>query len=661
LSKKLLSVASLFAILAAPLYAQQTTEPEPQQPPKGTVILHRSTEQQPDQPGQQPNQPEQPAQPSSSSSSSSSSNPTPYTSDTPLITPTDAERSALLFTSYDLDVHLTPATSHIATHAIFTVKNTGTAPLSRIALQISSTLHWETISLRTASGIQKLPLAQHIISTDADHTGQATEVVATLPTPLAPGETIDLAAIYSGEIPQSTQRLERIGANPDDAAHADWDAITPTFTGLRGFGNVLWYPTASAPISLSDNTHTSPLGLARLRQSTATIRLRITVEYTGDAPAAAYFCGRRDFLKALPVETDSPTATTPGVATAEFPARTLGFRSPNLFVVATNATATENMLISAVTLHPDVLPSYNSGSELVRPLLSDWLGSNPLEPLTILDHEGQPFEDAALLVAPMRPNDAAMLAPALTHSLSHAWFQSSLPWLNEGVAQFMTLLWLERDKGRDLALAELHDQVSTLALAEPQPSAASANERPTGQSLIEAHDEAFYGTKSAAVLWMLRAIVGDVELKHTLTLYRDTVAHNPKDETPQLFQHLLEETSHKDLTAFFNDWVYNDRGLADLSIVNVTPRDLSTGGKTTWLVAVEAHNEGDLAVDVPITVRSGKLTKTEYLHLSPRTTASTRIIFEGVPAEVQLNDGTIPEYTNPIHVRRITPPAPVTP
>jgi hypothetical protein len=343
------------------------------------------------------------------------------------------------------------------------------------------------------------------------------------------------------------------------------------------------------------------------------------------------------------------------------------------------------MLISGVTVHPDVLPSYNSGSDLVRPVLSDWLGPNPLEPLTILDHEGQPFEDAALLVAPMRANDASMLAPALAHSLTHAWFQSSLPWLNEGVAQFTTLLWLEHDKGRDTALAELHDEVSTLALAEPQPKtsqrqlpvdsvtrsviptgggSAAAAEGPAsllGQPLTQARDEAFYGTKSAAVLWMLRTIVGDAALKHTLTLYRDTVAHTPNAETPQLFQHLLEETSHKDLTAFFNDWVYNDRGLADLSIVSVTPRDLSSNGKTTWLVAVEAHNEGDVAVDAPITVRSGKLTKTEYLHLPGHTTASTRIIFEGVPAEVQLNDGTIPEYTNPIHVRQIAPPAPINP
>ncbi len=429
----------------------------------------------------------------------------------------------------------------------------------------------------------------------------------------------------------------------------------PAFTGLRGFGNVLWYPTASAPISLSNTGQLSPLGLLRLRQSTATVHLRLAVDYTGEAPAAAYFCGRREILTPAPTDPAVPITESSGIATAEFHAQILGFRSPSLFVVSRNTNATDNMLIAAVTSHPEVLPSYNAGSQLVRPLLSDWLGPNPLEPLTLIDHEGQPFEDGALVVVPMQASDAGALAPALSHSLTHAWFRSSLPWLNEGVPQFLSLLWIEQNQGRDAALFLLRSQVNTLALAEPQ---VKDSEPTTRQPLIEAHDEAFYGTKASAVLWMLRSLVGDAALKRTLTAYRDTVARSPNQETPQLFQHLLEQNSRKDLAWLFNDWVYQDRGLPDLSIVSVTPRDLSTGGKTTWLVAVEVHNDGYAAADVPITVRSGNLTKTEYLHLTGRSTASTRIIFEGIPAEVMVNDGTIPEPTAPTHVQRVTLPNP---
>jgi hypothetical protein len=639
----------LLALSLTTLAPAQQQPPRPQNPPEaepqaphGTVILHRSTDQE-EQPSHQ--------------QSESSSNPTTGAHATELITPTDAERSALTITSWDLNLHLAPATSHLDAHALFTVKNTSSTPLPRLALQLSSSLHWEAISLRTPNGLQPLPYAQHLIDTDADHTGEANEAVITLSQPLAPGAALDLTAFYSGEITPSAQRLQRLGASPNDAAYADWDAIAPTFTGLRGLGNVLWYPTASAPISLNTPGHLSPLGLARQRQSNSTIRLRLSVDYTGEAPAAAYFCGRREIFHAVPEDPDMPVTEGSGIATAEFPAQPLGFRSPSLFIVARNTIATDNMLLAAVTSHPEVLPSYNAGSQLVRPLLSDWLGLNPIEPLTIIDHEGQPFEDGSLVVVSMQANDAAALAPALAHSLTHAWFRSSLPWLNEGVPQFLTLLWIEQNQGRDPALALLHSQINTLALAEPQIKDTAQTTQTTGQPLIEAHDEAFYGTKSAAVLWMLRTLVGDAALKRTLVLYRDTVARAPKEETSQLFQHLLEQTSHKDLGWFFNDWVYRDRGLPDLSIVNATPRDLSTGGRTSWLVAVGVRNDGDAAADVPITVRSGNLTKTEYLRLPGRTTASTRILFEGVPAEVQVNDGTIPEQANSAHIQRLTLPA----
>lgn len=643
MSKKLLSVASLYStILSASLLAQQTPEPQQPTPPPGTVILHRSTDQ-----------PDQPSNPQSSSS-----NPNSGPHPTELVLPTDAERSSITFTSWDLSLHLTPATSHLETNAIFTLKNIGTTPLSHIALQLSSTLHWQAISLRAPNRLQPLPYVQHIIDTAADHTGQAAEAVITLPEPLAPNASLALTAFYSGEITASTQRLEHLGASLSDAAYADWDTITPDFTGLRGFGNVLWYPTAGAPISLINADHLSPLGLIRIRQSTATIRLRLSVDYTGEAPAAAYFCSRREIFTPVPTDPAVSVTESSGIATVEFSAQPLGFRSPSLFVVPRNTVTTDNMLIAAVTSHPEVLPSYNAGSQLVRPLLSDWLSPNPLEPLTLVDHEGQPFEDGALVVVPMEASDAGALAPALAHSLTHAWFRSSLPWLNEGVPQFLSLLWIEQNQGRDAALAMLRSQVNTLALAEPQikESQPKDTEPTTNQPLTQAHDEAFYGTKSAAVLWMLRSLAGDAALKRTLTAYRDTVARDPKYETPQLLQHLLEQNSHKDLAWFFNDWVYRDRGLPDLSIVSVTPRDLSTGGRTSWLVAVEVHNDGYAAAEVPITVRSGNLTKTEYLRLPGRTTASTRIIFEGIPAEVLVNDGTIPEPTAATHAQPITIP-----
>jgi len=166
----------------------------------------------------------------------------------PAVPVTDAERGSLIFTAYDLDLHLAPAQSHLAVRAGFTVRNSGKEPLTRLIFQISSSLKWESFAVRSGGRVSPLSFAEQTIDTDADHTGKATEAVVSLPQPLEPGASVELTSFYSGEVAQSAERLERIGAPLDQAARADWDRISPEGTALRGFGNVLWYPTAAAPV-----------------------------------------------------------------------------------------------------------------------------------------------------------------------------------------------------------------------------------------------------------------------------------------------------------------------------------------------------------------------------------------------------------------------------
>jgi hypothetical protein len=561
---------------------------------------------------------------------------------------TDEERSSLTFTAYDLDVHLAPSKSRIAVHARFTVKNIGTKPLPKIALQISSSLHWESFAEQSADHSAPLTFAENAVATDADHTGRAQEATVVLPQPLAPGEKVELAAFYSGEIQQSGERLEHIGAPVEQAALADWDKITPGLTALRGFGNVLWYPTAAAPVFLGDGAKLfQGVGKNKLQQSAATVRLRLTVEYAGEAPDAAYFCGRREPLVAVSENSNAPVAESPGIATAQFPEQVLGFRTPSLFVTDRAATTTDGGLITAVTDHYDTLPNYAAAAAKVQPLLKDWFGAAPLSTLNMIDVDGQPFEDDALLVTQMHASAPAALAAPMAHSLTHVWFDSSHVWLDEGVAQFVSLLWTEGSEGREAALSQLQQQINTLALAEPAFGEDGSSAQP-GESLIDASDEVYFRTKAAAVLWMLRSMTSDDALKHALQAYR----HDRKlDSDPEGFEKALEQSSHKNLRWFFDDWVYRDRGLPDLSISSVTPRQLQ--GKAdkegSWLIAVEVRNDGDAAVEVPVTIRSGTLTTTEQLRVAGRSSASTRIVFGGTPEEVLVNDGSVPEMRAAVH------------
>ncbi|HEX3968539.1 MAG TPA: M1 family aminopeptidase [Edaphobacter sp.] len=626
-------VASIY-VFSSLAMAQATPPPEETTPPHGKVLFNRNQED--------PNSPAADKTPKAE---------TPE----PAVTVTDAERSSITFTAYDLDVHLTPAKSHVAVHAEFTVKNSGNQPLSKIALQISSSLHWETFAIRSDSRTSQLPFAAQTVDTDADHTGKATEAVLTLQEPLQPGASLELSSLYSGEIVQSAERLERIGAPLDQAAHADWDKISPEGTALRGFGNVLWYPVAAAPVFLGDGAKLfQSVGEAKLQQAGATIHLRLAIEYTGDAPDAAFFCGRREQLKAVSENENVPVAESPGLATADFSRRLLGFRTPSLFVTDRAGTVADGSLISAVTSHYDALPSYGAAAAKVQPLLTEWLGPGPLSMLNILDLNllggaGQPFEDDSLLVTPMRASTADVLAPSLVHSLSHAWFASSHVWLDEGVAELISLLWMEQGQGREVTVEHLQDQAKALALIEPM----AVRNAPVGegQSLIAAHDEVYYRTKATAVLWMLRSLVGDEALQHALQTYRT----DKLDSDPKEFQRVLEQSAKRDLGWFFDDWVYSDKGLPDLTIASVTPRALDQIGDkgSGWLVAVEVRNDGGAVADVPVTVRSGTLTVTQRLRIPALSSASTRIVFEGTPDEVLVNDGSVPEISSSRHTRQI--------
>jgi hypothetical protein len=533
-----------------------------------------------------------------------------------------------------------------------TVTNVGAKPLTQIALQISGSLSWESIAIRNGEQLTPTLFVQHLLDTDTDHTGRAQEAIVTLPAPLQPGDSIHLAALYSGQIVQSANRLERIGAPLEQAANADWDSISSELTALRGYGNVLWYPTASPPAFLGDEAKLfQAVGRTKLQQADATVRLRLTVEYIGDPPDAAFFNGQRQQLTVISENINTPTAQAPGVATAEFPAQPIGFRTPSLFVTDRAASPTDSGLIMAVTDHYDALLSYSAAADKVKPLLMEWLGLDPLTSLNLIDHSGQPFEDQALLVAPMRAADPAALAPSLVHSLTHAWFSSSHVWLDEGLAQFMSLLWIEREQGRDAAVQRLQQMANTLALAEPvvektsdtAPAGADA-----GQSLISASDDIYYRSKATAVLWMLRSVAGEQALKQALQQYRHS---GKREQDPKEFQHVLEQTSQKDLGWFFDDWVYRDRSLPDLKILNVTTPELPARGSKSggWMVAVEVQNDGAAVADVPVTVRSGTLTATERLRVPGFSRAATRIVFEGTPTEVIVNDGSVPELGESRH------------
>ncbi|HTD54234.1 MAG TPA: hypothetical protein VK670_02550 [Silvibacterium sp.] len=597
-----------------------TTEDQPPANPNAKVIFSRSDED------------EAPARPE-----------TPQTdAGKGTIKVTDQQRADVTFTAYDFDVHLTPREHTLAVRARLELRNDGDQPLPIIPLQISSSLHWEGVSLDGKA----LPITVAKLNSDADHTGQLSEAAVELPAPLAPKAMLHLQAVYSGPVELDARRLLALGTPDEIAEHSDWDRISEDFTGLRGFGNIVWYPVSSVPALLGDQAKLfAEIGSQKLRQRDATVSMRVSIEFYGAPPNLAVLDRH-----VVPVEKPSamPSDEYPGVVACSLPPTKLGFAVPTLFIASRTLQEGSGVRIYVREENAANAQGITTAATMARPVVEQWLGSKPKQSVTVVDLPetgDSPYEEGSMLFMGLTSDPPEKFADAMSHALAHAYFVSAQEWLNEGVAAFVGTLWTEHIHDRTLALETLEASRGALAFAEPaSPGSAS------GEDLLHASDSIYYRTKAAYVLWMLRDIAGDKPLAAALQAY-DPAA----DTSPEYFEHVVERASGKDLKWFFDDWVYRDRGLADLSIVSVNASPVSSGPthENQFLVAIDISNDGFAEAEVPVTIRSHDSTLTERVRLDGKAKTVHRMTVNGAPAEVIVNDGTVPEVQATIHRRTI--------
>ncbi len=630
---------------------------------------------------------------------------------------TAAQRAQVSILRTVLDVHLDTHTGAVETRAQLTVRNTGAEPLAVLPLRISGALKWESARLLpVGTAVTGTPLQQYHLADDLDHTGAATELALHLPQPLAPGAELSLDLYYGGTLTASADRLLALGAPQERALRTDWDTVTDTFTGVRGLGDVLWYPVSASPALLRDGSVPATVEHSRTADAASSFHLNLTLTYAGSAPTAAWFCGERQPLRRLGVADvagDAPALPqSGGVVIATWDRPTLGAHTPSLFVTseaAKAAASTTNHVVSTYTASDNAAHAVTAAADRLRPMMGEWLGASPRRPLDVLDlpvPDAAAFADGALLVIPV----GSVGAPALVQPLAGAWMPDGIAaaWLREGIPAFLQAVYAERTDGRATSLNALAS-LSTALRAQSAPavsSSSSASQDDTPPTAVAAPlatcvEAACTRARSAYVLEMLRSALGDDALAQAVSGWAvgvkptQTAASQTAD-----FERLLQQVAGKrDLAWFFHDWIDAGRGLPELSIVTVAPRRVERNAPTnllpletpervggpigpepvpqrddpewiaehktyapgdrvapavgSWMVAVEVQNAGDAAADVPVTVRSGNLTNTLPLHVPAHGIATVRIPFEAYPKEVLVNDGSVPEVRTTQHRRSV--------
>ncbi len=163
----------------------------------------------------------------------------------------------------------------------------------------------------------------------------------------------------------------------------------------------------------------------------------------------------------------------------------------------------------------------------------------------------------------------------------------------------------------------------------------------------------FFRTKAAYVWWMLRDMVGDRVLQSALAHY-----HPADDRDTAYMQRLIEkqDSPKRDLEAFFDDWVYRDRGLPQLRLQSAYMRQTLSERTVT---AVTVENLGEAWCEVPVSVHSPKGMNSVRVVVAGKSKATVRVPFEGIPSTADVNDGSVPEAEprdNGIAVTATSPP-----
>jgi len=543
------------------------------------------------------------------------------------------DRTAFTFVRYDLRVTLRLPEQAMEVRGHLLLRNDSAAPQRALALQVSSTLDWQSIE---AEGKPVAYISQ-AYTTDIDHTGSVREAIVNLPGAIAPQGTIDLEVAYSGTVPQDSTRLTRIGVPEQTAMRSDWDHIGEAFTALRGVGYVCWYPVAMNAVSLSEGSSVfAALGEWKTRHAGSTMHLTLVVASDKTVVANGRLVGQ----KATAQEDNT-------VHERDYEFVPLGTVPPAFAIAA--FTVMSRPAISVFHLAEDQAPAqeYAQAAEKLAPLLNDWFGPQRLIAAVVeLPAGDAPFDSGFMVFTPFTSSQKGVQA-AIAHQLVHARFDSPRLWIEEGLAHFAQALVRESQDGRKAALDYMQQFRPALAEAERQArpqlsplaggsggSAAGAAE-PGGEPLVRATDEIYYRGKAMFVWWMLRDMAGEAALQHVIRQYRAA-----DDTDPAYVQRLLEAETKRSFAWFFDDWVYRDRGLPDFHIDSVFPRELLPGQVS---VTIAVRNAGSAGAEVPVLIPLEKGEAMQRLVVLGQGQAATRISVPAVPYEAVVNDGSVPE------------------
>ena len=550
------------------------------------------------------------------------------------------EREAFTVAKYDLEIRLEPEQQRLGARGKITLRNDSAHPQKIIALQISSSLNWRSIRV-DGKAVQ---FVSQPYTSDIDHTGALSEAIVTLPVEIKPRDSVELEIGYEGVIPLDTTRLTRVGIPEGIAKHTSWDQISPSFTAVRGAGYVAWYPITTESADFSEgNSLFEVVDRWKAREARSEFKAKLVASgVTGEAPRFMICSpdGQR-FIEAM----DRAQQVSSECSWVR-----LGTVTPTFVFANYQDQSKPPFYLFSFPGHEEGARKYSNALEPATKFVSGWFGqpSAAIAIADLADPNSAPFESGTLLMASMAAEDSKLAGINLVHELVHSALPSSRPWVYEGLAHFAEAMYRQEQGGRQAALDFLG--LHRAAFLDSEKEVSAAPEKKVGQPLAVTFDETYYRSKAAYVWWMLRDMAGDDALKEAIRKYR---AEDDNDKAPKYVEQLIEAAAKRDLSWFFDDWVYQDRGLPDFHVQSVHPWKTEKG---VQFITVTLENLGNAGAEVPFTIffEGGEITK--RMEVRAKATATTRVELPGTASKIVVNDGSVPESDLTNNVFKVSAP-----
>jgi aminopeptidase N len=221
----------------------------------------------------------------------------------------------------------------------------------------------------------------------------------------------------------------------------------------------------------------------------------------------------------------------------------------------------------------------------------------------------------------------------LAHEIAHQWFGNMATektfahlWLSEGFATYMTILYMENKYGKDTAVYMLQDDREQVISSEVTKKQPVVDETTNYMALLNTNSY----QKGGWILHMLRQELGDQVFQKAIRAYYKQY-ENSNADTRDL-QKVFEQVSGKDLSAFFDQWLYKP-GIPNLDV----KWGYSFKTNKTW-IEIRQLQENGFVFTLPVGL-TAKTKKTTIKNIGVRD-RFTHIEVDGEIEEVVLDPET---------------------